>query len=98
MRTLAPLLVVGSLAVFFGQPGRVQAGSDPMETLRREVEALKEGQRAIYKELQEIKALLRPRPAPQPMEPVDVVVSIQDAPFKGQQAARLTLVDFSDYQ
>jgi transcription elongation GreA/GreB family factor len=66
--------------------------------VRKEIEALREGQAAIQKELQEIKNLLRARSAAAPAEPQNVVLNVEGAPFKGEKRAKVTLVDFSDYQ
>jgi hypothetical protein len=53
--------------------------------------------RPPQKELQEIKSLLRARPtAAAPAQ--EAVVSVDGAPFKGKKDARVTLVDFTDYQ
>jgi hypothetical protein len=69
------------------------------EDLRREIKALQEGQSAIRKQLDEIKTLLerprRQRPAP---KVEGVVFKLQEAPTKGPQTAKLTLIEFTDYQ
>jgi hypothetical protein len=75
-----------------------QAPSDDLRAVRKEIEALREGQAAIQEELQEIKGLLRARPAGPPAEPQNIVLNVADAPFKGEKSAKLTLIDFSDYQ
>ena len=72
------------------------------EELKQEIEALKQGQQNIQKELQEIKKLLQQRPAarPRPAAP-DVagkVFDIGSNPVKGAPRAKLTLVEFTDYQ
>lgn len=91
--TVAALILLGA------QPGLTQAPGDDLKALGKEIEALKEGQAAIQKDLQEIKNLLRARPAPPPpAEPQNIVLSVADAPFKGEKTAKLTLIDFSDYQ
>lgn len=71
--------------------------SDELKTLKKEVDELKESQKKIQKELQEIKSLLRGRQA-LPAETRDVVVSVEGEPFRGDKNAKLTLVEFSDYQ
>jgi hypothetical protein len=86
------------MALFGAQPGLTQAPSEEFKAVRKEIEALKEGQAAIQKDLQEIKNLLRARPAVPPAEPQNIVLSVADAPFKGEKSAKLTLIDFSDYQ
>jgi protein-disulfide isomerase len=66
------------------------------DDLKKDIEALKEGQKAIQKDVQEIKALLqRAQPAPPPQ---NVNLELGKSPFKGERTAKLTLVEFSDYQ
>ena len=92
------------LILGFGIPVAAQAASSgEVNELKKEIEALQEGQKAIQKELQEIKNLLRPRqaaaPAPAPAAaPAEFVLDVGDNPFKGDRSARLTLVEFTDYQ
>jgi protein-disulfide isomerase len=74
-----------------------------IQALRREVEGLKEGQRGIEKDLQEIKTLLQNRPsvaaAPTaPTIPQNLVFDINGAPVKGKKDAKLTLIEFTDFQ
>ena len=85
------------LAVFFPQPAFAQSGEE-LKTLRKEIEELKEGQKAIQKELEAIKGLLRARQTRRPPAPTNVVLSVDGAPYKGDKSAKLTLIDFSDYQ
>ena len=71
--------------------------ADEVKGLRKDVEALKEGQTSIQKDLQEIKTLLRARPtAAAPAQ--EAVLSIEGAPFKGSKTAKVVVVDFTDYQ
>ena len=84
------------------QPAAAQPGDD-LKALRQEIETLKQGQSAIQKELQEIKELLRAmRPAPQlvrpPAPPQDITLDLAGAPFKGATAARVVMVEYTDYQ
>ena len=68
--------------------------------LRREIEELKQGQQQINQQLQEIKKLLQARPAAAPRGP-DVegkIFDLGDNPVKGASTAKLTLVEFTDYQ
>jgi protein-disulfide isomerase len=72
------------------------AQQQPTDDLKKDIEALKEGQKAIQKDLQEIKALLqKQQPAPPPQ---NVVLELGKSPFKGERTAKLTLVEYSDYQ
>jgi len=90
------------LAVLFSLTVAVQARaqtSDP--ELREEVEALKKGQEQIQKDLAEIKKLLQARPQPQRPAAPDVkgkVFDLGDNPVVGEPSAKLTLVEFTDYQ
>lgn len=73
------------------------AGED-LRALQEEVEALKEGQALIQKELEEISALLRSLRGPQPVPLGDILLSVDGDPFKGSPTAPITVVEFSDYQ
>lgn len=69
------------------------------EQLRKDIEALKQSQQQILKELGEIKQLLQQRPAAPPKPNVKgVVLDLGDNPIVGQDTAKLTLVEFTDYQ
>ena len=90
------------LTLLYGTPGFAQeTSSEGVNDLKEEIEALKEGQKAIQKDLQEIKSLLRARqaadPAPAP-PPREFVLDLGGSPFKGDENAKLTLVEFTDYQ
>ena len=71
-----------------------------VQALRREVEGIREGQRALQRDLQEIKALLQARPAAggAPAMPQNVVFNLDGAHMKGEKSAKLVLVEFTDYQ
>ena len=98
MKRLAKLAAMTALILLGAQPGLAQAPADDLRAVWNDIESLKEGQVAIQKDLQEIKTLLRARPAAAPAEPQNIVLSVADAPFKGEKSAKLTLIDFSDYQ
>jgi protein-disulfide isomerase len=84
------------LACFLSAPLAL-AQQQPTDDLKKDIEALKEGQKAIQKDLQEIKTLLQ-RPAGPPPPPQDVDLDLGKSPFKGERTAKVTLVEFSDYQ
>lgn len=73
-----------------------------IQELRREVEGIREGQRALQKDLQEIKTLLQARPAAAPggapAAAQNVVLDLNNAQTKGEKGAKLVLVEFTDYQ
>ena len=70
------------------------------QDLRNEIEALKQGQAEIKKELAEIKQLLRGqrRQAPEGPNVAGKIFDLGDNPVKGEQTASLTLIEFTDYQ
>jgi protein-disulfide isomerase len=72
--------------------------SPELQALRKEIEALKEGQARIEKQLEEIRNLLNAVLTARPTEPREVVLSVEGAPWKGEPTARVVLVEFSDYQ
>jgi len=94
------LLFVSLLALLFlalpGQPGFPQ--SDDLKALRKEIDALKEEQRALRKELQDLTSSLRERGGPATRDVRDLMIGVGQSPSKGNDAAVLTLVEFSDYQ
>jgi len=78
------------------QPGLTQT-SDELKNLKKEMEALKEGQEAIQKDLQEIKNVLRSMGV-LPEEPKNLFIHIAGKPFRGDKNAKLILIEFSEYQ
>ena|SRR2546423_12384488 len=73
--------------------------SQELRSLERDIDALQDGQRTLQKDLQDIKTLLQARPAAAPSaEPQNAVLTVDGAPFKGEKTAKLTLVEFTDFQ
>ena len=90
-----------ALAVLSAGQTVVAQPSAELGALRKEIETLKEGQKAIQQDLQEIKNLLRAAQttqAPPQAAPQEVLLSLDGAPFKGEKTAKVTMVEFSDYQ
>ena len=75
-------------------PGLAQTG----EELRREIESLKEGQKTIQKELQDIKRLLGKKQPPKELPFKEVVIDVTNIPFKGSETAEFAVIEVSDYQ
>jgi protein-disulfide isomerase len=91
--TLCGLVLLGFLTARTGS-------SQSSEDLKKDIQTLKDGQQAIQKDLQEIKKLLAARPSAQapPEQALNAVISVDGEPFKGNKNAKLTLVEFSEFQ
>ncbi|MBS1818150.1 MAG: thioredoxin domain-containing protein [Acidobacteria bacterium] len=103
LRLPSPILATVFAALSFAPVLRAQGqpqGGDA--ALQKRIAALEDGQKAILKELQEIKALLAAPPAAPAAQaqaaPLPTVVSIANAASRGDAKAPLTLVEFSDFQ
>jgi protein-disulfide isomerase len=77
-------------------PLSVQAQQTSIDDLKREVETLNQNMNSMQKDLQEIKGLLQNRVRVTP--PQSIVLDLGKRPVKGDSAAKLTLVEFLDYQ
>jgi hypothetical protein len=78
----------------FSQEAKQTGGE--LNDLKKDIDALKEGQKAIQKDLQEIKNLLSAKQAPPEFK--EAVLSIKGDQFKGPNDAKLVLIEFFDYQ
>ena len=79
-----------------------QSQGDEIAVLRREVQALKAQQSAMERDLQAIKSLLQglaqPRAKAEPEDSfVNKSITLTNEPTKGNAAAKVTLVEVSDY-
>lgn len=70
---------------------------DEFKKVRKEMDEIQEAQRAIQKEFQEIKGVLRARGLIEE-DPQNLYINIPNRPFKGDPDARLILIEFSEYQ
>ena len=96
-RVLRALCAVGLLTILWPQSA-LSESSEELERLIKDVEALKEWQGRVQRELQELKALQGGARAAQPAEPQSLLLSVDGAPFIGEENATLTMIEFSDYQ
>ncbi len=74
----------------------LRAQQSSIDDLRKEIQSLSETIKAMQKDLQEIKTLLSSRAPATP--PQKVLLDLTNKPSRGQSAAKLTLIEFSDYQ
>jgi len=104
MKTLAQLAMTITLLLLFSiQPAWAASTKAEVLELQKEVQALKEGQADMKSDLAEIKKLLESGaraaatpPKAKPFEPRDVMIT--GAPVKGDANAKVTLIEYSDYQ
>lgn len=94
---------IKALAIVLMVIGMNYAGmaQDSTSNIQNDIEALKQGQQAIRKDLQEIKAALAPFMTRQKAPEVnvkDIEIELGNFPIKGSETAKLVLIEFSDYQ
>lgn len=96
-RMLHDILVLTS---FFGSAAWAQQEEEA--DLRQQIEELKKGQDEIKKELAEIKRLLQASASraavPAAPDVRNLVLDVGSNPYRGEATAKLTLVEFTDYQ
>ena len=100
MRMLISAGTGAALAVMLAAAPAPVFAQESKDDLKKEIDALKQGQTEILKQLEEIKKLVQARPAAGPSGPnvKDVVFNLGANPVKGSATAKLTLVEFTDYQ
>jgi protein-disulfide isomerase len=97
------IIVLGLLlvSVLDARTGFAQSADD-IKALRNDIQSLKEGMAAIQRDLQELKTLLqqqaRQAPAAGSPPPQDIVLSLDGTAPKGEKNAKVTLVEYTDYQ
>lgn len=97
-----------SLGIAFGfllaclvtaRPALAQQPPTTAAEWQKQFDALREQVTAMQKDLDEIKALLAPLRARQaPQIPANLVLDLGNRPVRGAPAAKLTLVELTDYQ
>jgi Tfp pilus assembly protein PilN len=86
------------LALFLTAP-LMRAQESSVDDLKKEIQSLNQTIKQMQKDLQEIKALLTARQQPTRVTPPQkVLLDLDDNPSQGERTAKLTLIEFSDYQ
>jgi len=89
---------VASLALMCALAMPLRAEEKPSDDVMKEIESLKTMIQGMQKDLQDIKATLaRQAQGPAPTG-IGTVLDLGAAQVKGEKTAKLTLVEFSDYQ
>jgi hypothetical protein len=96
MRSVQRRSIPGALAFCLLSPSLALAQQSSTDDLKKEIDSLRTMLQSMQKDLQEIKGILA-RQAPPPSG-VGVVIDYGNSPSKGERTAKLTLVEFSDYQ
>jgi DNA helicase IV len=96
VKKLPAFIAIVAVVLFYTQTGCTQS-SEELKPVIEEIKSLKEGQEVIKRELQEIKKFFQVR-SQRTVEFKEAVINIGDDPFRGDKSAKVTLVDFTDYQ
>ncbi len=93
MKTFGLILLVLGL-------GCTAMAQESVQDLKKEIDVLRQEQQALRKEVQDIKALILNYLAPLLSErnTRNIEFELGDNPVRGENTARLTLVEFTDYQ
>ena len=77
------------------------AAEATLPSVQQQLDELKAGQERLFREMEEIKALLRDRAArtnlSQPAVPNVTSVNVHGEPFRGTNSARIAIVEYSDF-
>jgi protein-disulfide isomerase len=90
------ILLVGLPFILLVSSAPLQAQQPSMEDLRKEIQELTQTVKQMQKDLQEIKALLVSGKPAAPSQ--TVVLDLSNNPAQGEATAKLTLIEFSDFQ
>jgi hypothetical protein len=98
MRRYSSFLILGLTLLFSVQTAFSQTAEE-FKAQQKEIDALKEGQAGLNKEIQDLKKLVESKPAAAPGgEFKEAIINIKGAPIKGDKNAKLVFIEFSDYQ
>ncbi len=96
---VARLLIVALCVIATGATPHAQDAAD-LQALKKEIEALRQRQEALEKEVDALKtAQARPVPAAAAVRKLEnLTLRLDRAPMKGQSAAKVVLVEVSDFE
>ena len=92
------VLVALAVLILISPSPALPESSEDLKALGREIAELRAGQKAIQRDLQRLRVILHAMGEAPPLEPENVVVGVDGAWAKGESAARLTIIEFADYQ
>jgi len=100
MNYLARIMIGLCLVSATAAPALAASTKQEIQELRKQMEALQQGQEDMQKDLAEIKRLLGQRAPAAPAAPTFQAqdVSIGPSPYLGNADATVTLIEYSDYQ
>jgi Tfp pilus assembly protein PilN len=91
-------LLIASIFAFLFQAMPVRAQQTSTDDLKKQIQELSGTIKEMQKELGEIKRLLQARQPARAAAPQNVLLDLDDNPARGERTAKLTLIEFSDYQ
>jgi protein-disulfide isomerase len=93
------MLGVCSPAGLAGLQQNKNKSDDDIAALKKQVQALEEGQQQILQELRELKKMLEARPMPPAAGSSPLAtLNVRGEPFKGSPDARIAIVEYSDFE
>jgi len=101
MTTVTLRLILAFLIASAVAPAQSAAEPQQQATiadLQKQIDALRAQVGAMQKDLDEIKTLLAPLRAQLPPKPEDISLDLGSRPVRGNPAAKLIMVEFTDYQ
>jgi len=91
-------VVAGTALLVLAVAPTAPAQSPEITTLQSDLATLARQLEGVQRELQELKSLLRDRAGAPANEFRSMALGVGDGPFKGAADARVTLIEFTDYQ
>jgi protein-disulfide isomerase len=101
--SVTALVLRDSTGFLRAQGSEKHANSEPPASIQQQLDALREGQDRLFKELEQIRALLQEKsdkitvaPAPPPPSKL-ITLNLKGEPFRGEASARVAIVEYSDF-